>query len=88
MFGQNITKSGYFANKNQALSFGDYGTNGKYSNLNRLGTFEAPNGMYHAQMVYPETGMYNEWTQTSNLVDSTSVDEYQPIHLDFEETGT
>ena len=43
--------------------------------------------MFHFKIVYPFLGGSNDWFQTSNPASSSSIEGYQPVHLDYKLRG-
>ena len=86
MFSQDTSVGGFFPSKEDASNSGSPDLPQIYSRLSSLGSYVAPNGMYHMRLVYPESGSYNEWIQTSNPRLTAFPEGFSPIHLDLQET--
>ena len=58
-----------------------------FSVLNTLETLRLEDGTFHLELCYPELSEYdrpcNEWSQTSNPVTESTIQNFVPIHLSF-----
>ena len=78
---QDTENGGFFIDKNEALYSN---AQSKFSRLGEMGSLQTPMEHLHFKLVYPESGQYNEWLQTSNPLQDESVEGYLPIHTDYE----
>ena len=87
------TAGGLFSSQEDALNKNpDNPEADLYSILDSIGRFRNEDGSFHLKICYPEvTGVNgshcNEWTQSSNPANQTSITNFQAISLAFELNG-